>query len=135
VAVNPVKAALQPGVRYGALAFLLGAGLGPLREVVLAPWLGGVPAALLEAAVIAPGLWWIARIAVRPIEDFPGWQARIALVLIALFVLLMAEAMFAAVLQATGPSRARVERGEAERLIGLALMAWLVTAPFLVRRG
>jgi len=132
--MNPVRRALKPGLRYGAIAFLIGGVLGPLRELVLAPLLGGVPAAVIEAAVIAPALWLVARATTRPLVGLPGWQPGIAMVLIALFVLLLAEAAFAGVLTATGLGAARPERGEAERIIGQALMLWLVAAPFIALR-
>ncbi|MBR0670777.1 hypothetical protein, partial [Neoroseomonas soli] len=51
------------GLLYGGLAFAAGMVLGPARELLLAPRIGAVPAALVEAAAMAPLLRVAARIA------------------------------------------------------------------------
>ncbi|MBR0662431.1 hypothetical protein GXW75_24460, partial [Roseomonas oryzicola] len=53
--------AARAGVLYGGLAFAAGAVLGPLRELLLAPRIGGLAAALAEAAAMAGLLWLAAR--------------------------------------------------------------------------
>jgi hypothetical protein len=131
---NPVKAALNPGLRYGAIAFLMGAAFGPVRELLLAPLLGGLPAAVIEALVLAPAFWWLARSCTTLIEDAPEWQATASLVLFGLVVVLLAESLLAAVLLKTGLAAQRVAPAEAERAIGYALIAWFCAAPFLARR-
>jgi hypothetical protein len=132
---NVVKLALRPGALYGLLGFLLGAVLGPLRELLLAPAMGGVPAAALEAALIAPGLWLIGSYAVRPIASVVGWQPRLAMALVAFFVVMLAEGILAALLESQGLASHRTVPGETERMIGYALMAWLAAVPFLVARA
>ena len=46
-------AGLRPGLLYGLLAFLAGAVLGVIRDLALAPSIGSVAAAILEAGVMA----------------------------------------------------------------------------------
>jgi hypothetical protein len=127
-----VKGAVAAGLRYGGLAFLIGGVLGPVRELLLAPRLGGLPAALLEAAAMAALLWLAARHAGVPAEA--GWQARTAMAAAALAVVLLAEAALSLALDATGLSEGRSPRSAAEQAVGLPLLAWLVALPFLLRR-
>src|SRR5689334_389973 len=63
--MNPVARGIGPGLLYGVLAFLCGAVLGPIRELLLAPRIGGLPAALAEGAVLAVALFLAARLAAR----------------------------------------------------------------------
>jgi hypothetical protein len=122
---------IGPGLRLGGLAFAIGAVLGPLREWLLAPHLGGQQAALLEAAVFAALLWWAAG---RTIPR--GLDAREALVAgaIALAVVLAAEAALGALFAATGLQAQRAPRGMAEQAPGLLLLAWLLVLPMVRRR-
>ncbi len=126
------RAAPLAGLAYGALAFLAGAVLGPVRELLLAPRIGGLPAALAEAAAMAVLLWLAARLALRRMPAETG--ARVAAAAVALAFVLLAEAALAAALDATGLSARRAPRGLAERAVGLPLLAWLVAQPFLHHR-
>jgi len=122
---------IRAGLGFGGLGFLAGALLGPLRELLLAPRLGGMAAALLEAALMALLLWLAARATVPRHADGRGraWIAVVALV-----VVLLAEFLLAWVFVATGLAAARAPRGLAEQAPGIALLFWLVALPFLVRR-
>ena len=121
---------VKQGLAFGGLAFGAGAVLGPVREVLLAPRLGGIPAAWLEAAAMAGLLWLAAGYALRA----PLTNAERAVVAgVALAVVLLAETALALLLQAAAPARA--SRGFAEQLPGLLLLAWLLALPFLRRRG
>ncbi len=122
---------IRAGAALGALAFLAGALLGPLRELVLAPRMGGVAAALCEAVMMAVLLWLAARAVVPRGADARG-RAMIAAV--ALAVVLLAEFALAFVFNATGLAATRAPRGWAEQLPGGVLLFWLVALPFLVRR-
>ncbi|MCZ8148757.1 MAG: hypothetical protein O9325_13055, partial [Roseomonas sp.] len=114
------------------LAFLAGALLGPLREVVLAPRLGGLAAAWIEAAAMALMLLLAAR-ATLPEELGPSGRAVVAA--LALAVVLAAEAALAWLFAETGLAAQRAPRGAAEQAPGLLLLGWLVVLPFLIRRG
>jgi hypothetical protein len=48
------RAGIRAGLRFGVLAFLIGPGLGPVWEALLAPRIGGLAAAMLEAAAMLP---------------------------------------------------------------------------------
>jgi hypothetical protein len=127
-------AGVRAGLLYGALAFLAGAVLGPVRELALAPRLGGMAAALVEAAAMAVLLWSAARLVlVRVLGDAPGWRARAAMAAVALAVVLTAEAALGWALAASGLAAQRAPRSTAEQAVGLPLLAWLVALPFLSR--
>jgi hypothetical protein len=122
------------GLLYGALAFLAGAVLGPARELALAPRLGGMAAALIEAAAMAVLLWCAARLVLaRVLEDAAGWRARAVMSAVALAVVLAAEAALGWALAASGLAAQRAPRSTAEQAVGLPLLAWLVALPFLPR--
>ena len=123
--------AARAGVLYGGLAFAAGAVLGPLRELLLAPRIGGLAAALVEAAAMAGLLWLAARRAVAGIEAL---RARAVVATLGLVVVLALEALLALAFDASGLAAARAPRGLAEQGIGVALLAWLFALPFLVRR-
>jgi hypothetical protein len=71
---------------------------------------------------------------VRPIAALAGWQPRLTMALVAFIVVMLAESLLAAVLEAQGLASQRTVPGEIERMIGYALMAWLAAVPFLVAR-
>ena len=123
--------AARAGVFYGGLAFAAGAVLGPLRELLLAPRIGGLAAALIEAAAMAGLLWLAARRAVAGVEAL---RARAVVATLGLVVVLALEALLALAFDASGLAAARAPRGLAEQGIGVALLAWLFALPFLVRR-
>jgi hypothetical protein len=126
---------LRAGLLYGALAFLAGAVLGPARELVLAPRLGGMAAALVEAAAMAVLLWAAARwVLARVLGDAPGWRARGAMAAVALAVVLAAEAALGWAFAASGLAAQRAPRPAAEQAVGLPLLAWMAALPFLARR-
>jgi hypothetical protein len=124
-----VRRGATAGLAFGGLAFLGGAILGPVREVVLAPRLGGIPAAWAEAVAMAAWLWLAAGIALRHPAPI---AARARMALVALAVVLAAEAALGLLLGALAP--ARTPRGLAEQAPGLLLLAWLAALPFLRRR-
>jgi hypothetical protein len=121
----------RAGLTFGALAFLAGALLGPLRELALAPRLGGLAAAWIEAAVMALLLWLAAR---ATVPSAASLRDRALIAALALTVVLLAEAVLSWIFAATGLAAARAPRGAAERLPGLLLLLWLVALPFLRRR-
>ena len=124
----------RAGLRYGALAFLLGAVLGPVRELLLAPSLGGLPAALLEAAAMAVLLPLAARSVLDRLPPRQGWAARAAVATAGLALVLLAEAALSLAFEASGVAAARAPRSEAERAVGLLPLAWFAALPFLLRR-
>jgi len=124
---------MNAGLTYGALAFAAGALLGPVRELLLAPLLGGLPAALVEAAALAVLLWLAARCVVVRMAA-PSPRARAVVAGVALVVIVACDVGLGLLLDWSGVAGARAPRGVAERLVGLPLLAWLVAMPLLVRR-
>lgn len=121
---------MRAGLRLGALAFLLGLVLGPVRELLLAPAIGGMAAALLEAAAMLAGLWWLAGVGLRPPLPAP-WTAG----LVAVGTVLVAEVLLGAGFEASGLAARRAPRGLAEQALGLVPLAWLAVLPLLRRRA
>lgn len=126
------RRAIAVGLGFGGLAFLAGALLGPLREVVLAPRLGGLAAAWIEAAAMALMLLLAAR---ATLPEGLGPSGRAVVAALALAVVLAAEAALAWLFAETGLAAQRAPRGAAEQAPGLLLLGWLVVLPFLIRRG
>lgn len=125
---------LLPGLLYGVLAFLCGAVLGPIRELLLAPAIGGLPAALLEGAVLAVALFVVARVAARRLPADAGREARAGMAVAGAAVVLFGELALGAALDAAGLAPQRAPRGGAEQAVGLLLLGWLAVLPFRVRR-
>jgi hypothetical protein len=107
--------------------------LGPLRELVLAPRIGGMPAALAEAVAMAGLLWLAARLATATVPPERATRAVVAGVALGLVVLVLEVALGVA-LEMSGLASARAPRSLAELAVGWALLAWLAVLPFLVRR-
>ncbi len=124
----------RAGLRYGALAFLLGAVLGPVRELFLAPSLGGLAAAFLEAVAMAALLPLVARSVLDRLPPRQGWEARAAVAAAGLALVLLAEAALALLLDLGGVAEARAPRSAGERAVGLLPLAWFAALPLLLRR-
>ncbi|GAA0571689.1 hypothetical protein GCM10009416_07880 [Craurococcus roseus] len=124
----------RAGLRYGFLAFLAGAVLGPVRELLLAPAMGGLPAALLEAAIMAALLFLAARGVLDRMPPRQGWRARAAVAGVGLAVVLLSEVALDVALEASGIAEARAPRSVAEQAVGLPLLLWLAALPLLLRR-
>lgn len=124
----------RSGLRYGFLAFLAGAVLGPVRELLLAPAMGGLPAALLEAAIMAALIFLAARGVLDRMPPRQGWRARAAVAGVGLAVVLLSEVALDLALEASGIAEARAPRSAAERAVGLPLLLWLAALPLLLRR-
>jgi hypothetical protein len=118
------------GLRLGGLAFLAGAVLGPIREGLLAPRIGGLAAAWAEGAALAGLLWLAARLALPR-----GQSARQAVgsSLVALSVVLAAEAALGVAFEASGLAATRAPRGMAEQVPGLLLLGWVALLPLAMR--
>lgn len=124
----------RAGLRYGFLAFLAGAVLGPVRELLLAPAIGGLPAALLEAAIMAVLILLAARAVLERMPPRQGWRTRAAMAGVGLAVVLLSEAALDLALEASGMAAARAPRSVAEQAVGLPLLLWLAVLPLVLRR-
>ncbi|WP_052214642.1 hypothetical protein [Belnapia sp. F-4-1] len=126
-----MRAELRAGTAYAVAMFGLGALLGPLRELVLAPRFGATAAAALEAvpmllgmAVLAPGL-------ARHLEVPPALPARLGMGGAGLVLLVLAETALDWLVrgQSLWLERVRSPAG----WIGLGLLAGFALMPALRR--
>ncbi len=124
----------RAGLRYGTTAFLLAVVSGAVRELFLAPLLGGLAAALLEAAVLAALLPLVARGILDRMPPRQGWEVRAAMAVAGLALVLAGELTLATALDVSGIAEARAPRSVEERAVGLPLLAWLAALPLLLRR-
>lgn len=124
----------RAGLRYGTLAFLAGLALGAVRELLLAPAIGGLPAALVEGAALAALLPLAARSVLDRMPPRQGRPARLAMAAAGLLVVLAGEAVLYVALQAGGIAEARAPRAPAELAVGPVLLLWFATLPFILRR-
>jgi hypothetical protein len=129
-----MMAGIRPGLLYGLLAFLAGAVLGVIRDLALAPSIGSVAAAILEAGVMAMLLWLAARYAIRFLPATARRESRAGMALAAVVLVLLGEIALGMGFEATGLAAQRPPRGGVEEAIGLALLGWLAAQPFRVRR-
>ena len=124
----------RAGLRYGTLAFLAGAATGMVRELLLAPSLGGLAAALLEGVAMAVLLPLAARSVLEGLPPRQGPAVRLALAAAALAVVLVGEAALSLLFEASGIAEARAPRSPAELAVGPALLLWFAALPLLLRR-
>jgi hypothetical protein len=125
---------IRAGLAYGGLAFLAGAALGPLRELVFAPRIGGLPAALAEGVALAVLLWLAARRAMARLVRPVPWRQCAMVAAPGLLVVIALDVALGVALQASGLAATRAPRGLAEQAVMLPLLAWLVALPFLIGR-
>jgi hypothetical protein len=83
-----MSAETRAALAYTGLAFALGFLLGPLRELLLAPRLGRLPALMMELPVMLAFCWWLAP---RVMRRVPPGLARLRAGLAALGFLLVLE--------------------------------------------
>jgi len=129
-----MMAGLRPGLLYGLLGFVAGTVLGMIRDLALAPTIGSLAAAVLEAAVLGVLLWLAARYAIRFLPAESLRESRAGMALAAVVLVLLGEIALGAALQASGWAAMRPPRGGVEEAIGLLLLAWLAAQPFRVRQ-
>ncbi len=84
---------LRAGVEYFGIVFAIGFALGALRTLVLAPWLGPLPAVLMELPVVLIAAWLAAG---RVLRRWPvaagGVPALLGMGVAAFTLLMLAEA-------------------------------------------
>lgn len=131
---HQVRRGVWAGLRYGGLAFLAGALLGPLRELLLAPAIGGMPAALLEGAAMVVLFPIMARSVLDRLPPRLGWRARAAVAGVGLAVVVLAEVALGLLFEASGIAEARAPRSVAERAVGLPVLLWFAALPLVLRR-
>ncbi|CAA9245374.1 MAG: hypothetical protein AVDCRST_MAG27-1755 [uncultured Craurococcus sp.] len=86
-----MRAELRAGAAYAAAMFGLGAVLGPVRELAVAPRLGATAAAALEAVPMLVGMAVLAPWIARRLEVPPARPARLGMGGAGLALLVLAE--------------------------------------------
>ena len=122
---------LRAGAAYAGAMFGLGALLGPLRELALAPRLGATAAAALEAVPMLLGMALLAPRLARRFRVPPALPARLAMGAAGLLLLVMAETALDWLVRGHSlwPERMRSPAG----WIGLGLLAAFTAIPALRR--
>ena len=128
------RTSLHAGVAYALLALAAGWVLGPLRELVVAPWLGPLPALLLEvpamlAACVLAARWTVRRFAV-PARFGP----RLVMGLVALAVLLAAELAGSMAVRGLSPGAWLARAATLPGALSLGMFALSAALPLLLRR-
>ena len=126
-------ATIIAGITYALLMFALGFVLGPIREFLLAPWIGPVAATLAEAVPMVFAMAWLAPRIAHGMELAPRSAARIAMGAVALVLLLLAEMLLTRALRGLGPAGWIARYGTPEGMIGVALLLAFATMPWLRR--
>ena len=123
---------LRAGAAYAGAMFGLGALLGPLRELALAPRLGATAAAAVEAAPMLLGMAVLAPRLARRLGVPPALPARLAMGAAGLLLLIIAETALDWLVRGRGLwlDRMRSPAG----WIGLGLLAAFAAMPALRRR-
>ena len=125
---------LKAGILYFALVFAAGFGLGIIRTIWIAPHFGTRNAELMEApvmlVVIVPSARWAARCLTIP----ASWARRLAIGLVALGLLLLAE--FTVVLWIRGFTITQylADRDPVAGAVYVVMLAVFALMPFLVVR-
>jgi hypothetical protein len=129
-----MPAELRAGALYFAVIFAIGALLGPVRELALAPVLGPGVAIGIEAVPLLLAMAWAAPWAARRFAVPPLPRPRLGMGLSALLLLVLAETALDALLRGRGPGLWLERARTAEGRTGLALMAAFAIMPLLLRR-
>lgn len=120
---------LRAGAAYFALTFLVGALLGPIRELMLKPLLGAVGALLVEAPLMVLAM---AVIAARLVVRFAvprDWRSRLWMGLFALVLLLVVEVVLTFFLRHITPGVWLAHFWSTEGVISLSLFALFAICP------
>lgn len=123
--MNAVKA----GAAYFALTFAVGFLVGPVRELVLKPKIGSTAALLVEAPVMLAAMLYLAGRIVNWLAVPPRVADRIAMGLIALALLLVAEAALSFLMRGMTPAEWLVHFASVEGGISIALYAVFALTP------
>lgn len=125
--------AILAGVFYAVTLFALGFVFGPIREFALAPRLGAVAATLIEAVPMIAAMAWIAPHLARGMELPPRSRARIAMGLVALALVLLAEMVLTRLLRGLSPAGWLARYATPEGAVGAALLVVFAAMPWLRR--
>lgn len=125
--------AILAGLFYALLLFALGFLLGPLREFLLAPRFGPVLAVTMEAVPMIAAMAWLAPRLARGMELPPRSSSRVAMGLVALLLVLLAELALSGLLRGLGPLATLARYGTPPGLVGAALLAVFAAMPWLRR--
>lgn len=128
-----MRSALSAAALYVLAVFGLGLVLGPVRELVLAPRLGALAAALLEAPLVLGFAWFAAGWLLRRRAVPPG-PARRAMSVAALALVLLVEFAAGSVLRGWDLAAWRAHLGTPEGRLSLALYGLFALWPALQRQ-
>lgn len=124
---------LKAAVLYFSTMFAVGFVLGPLRELLIKPWTGGIAAVLIEAPFLITAMILIAPRAMRRARMRKGWSRRAAMSAVSLALILVAEAAGASLLRGWSLTQWLERFSSTEGRIGLALYVVFALVPLFSR--
>jgi hypothetical protein len=129
----PIVRALTAGGLYFLIAFVVGFVLGAVRELAIAPRIGSDLAILLETPVMAIVAWFAARFSIRRLSVPRGLAARLPMGVLALILLLGAEALLTQALRGGSLLDHWKTFGFLAMLANVIGLVWFALAPLLIR--
>lgn len=120
---------LRAGSVYFALTFLVGAIVGPFRELVLKPAFGGTAALLIEVPVMLLAMAVVARSSMAWFAVPARPSARLAMGGVALALLLVAEATLVQVVRGLGIGSWLRQFASTQGMISAALYLTFAVCP------
>ncbi|MBL8701830.1 MAG: hypothetical protein JNK67_25835 [Alphaproteobacteria bacterium] len=125
----PARGAMKAGLVYFAIVFAVGAALGPLRELVLAPRLGELGALLVEAPAMLAATFLTAGWLVRRFALADRKAAALGAGLVAFAALSAVELLGAIALRGLAPSAYLARFATTPGLISLTLFVLFALMP------
>lgn len=120
---------LRAGFLYSAVVFATGFVIGPLRELVVKPWAGGLWALMIEAPLMILAMVYLAPYAARWSGLATGLARRVAMGAVALAFVLVSEMLAAKVVRGWSLSQWIDHFASPEGLIGIALYVVFAAVP------
>jgi hypothetical protein len=124
---------LKAAIYYFVTVFAVGVVLGPLRELVVKPRVGGLAAVLVEVPVMIAAMVFFAPRAARWAGLRGGWDVHVAMGMSALVLVLAAEALAAQTLRGWSLSQLVAHFTTPEGIVGLALYVVFAVVPLFSR--
>ena len=126
-----MRSALKAALFYFACVFAIGFALGVVRVLVLAPWMGELPAVCIEIPLLLTAAWHLCRRAIRRFDVGPVPAQRIVVCALAFGLLLAAEFCLATFAFGRSPANYFADLQTLPGMLGLAAQVLFGLFPLL----